>query len=93
MTRSVADFALMAHCQDDDLITCQAIQRNISTVAKVNQPLAILRLHVLHGPTDGGLALQHLDFLTNGLDGTLGCIEVVLGQEPIKSVNIAQRLR
>ena len=82
----------MAHGQDDDFIVHQAIQRDISAVAEGNQPFAVRRLHVRHRPSDGGMVFHHLNFLANGLDGTLSRIEVMHCQETIKALDIAQRL-
>jgi hypothetical protein len=63
-------FALMTHSQYHDVVGGKAVEQDIPAVAKFNQPLAVLRLHVFDVATDARLMAQHGHTLSNGLDRT-----------------------
>ena len=56
----VANLFLVAHGQDHCSLAIIAVEGHIAAVPKINDPLPILRLHILGRATDTGLVRNHL---------------------------------
>ena len=86
----VSGFPLMTDSEDNRRLAVKTIERHISAIAKGDQPLAELWLHVLNRATNTGLIAQNLHSLPNRLGRTARGIGVLVGKEPIQPFDIPQ---
>ncbi len=80
----------MTDSEDNCRLTIKTIKRHITAIAKGDQPLAELWLHVLNRSANTRLIAQNPHAFANGLGGTARGIGVLVGKEPIQPINIPQ---
>ena len=90
MGPSVAHLFLVANSHDQGGLSVVAVQHDVAAIAKVNQPLPVLRLHVLHGSTHSGLLRNDLHAFSDGLHGAFGCVNILFRQKTIEALKKAR---
>ena len=88
----IPGFALMPDGQDDGRLGVASIEDEVPAVAEVDGPLSELWSHALGRPADAGLMNHDLHTVADGLDGPLGSLGILAGQEPMEALHVEQGL-
>jgi len=87
------NFFLVAHCNDQNSVLLQAVERDISAGAKAHRPFPKLWVHVIHGAADIWMIRNDLHPVTDRACRTSGCIRVLFSMKTMAALNICQRFR
>ncbi len=79
----VTSLKLMPDCNDQDRFPVIAVQRDITAVAKVDQPFAVFRLHILDGESNLWVLCKDIHPGTNRFYGPTGRVGVFSGKEAV----------
>jgi len=85
-------FLLMPHRQDDHVGSIQTVADHVAAVAKIDDPVTELVVHILDGPTHARLQRQHFDPLTNGRHRPFCCVLILGSQKSVQALHIEQSL-
>ena len=71
----------MPNCKNNRFNTIVTVQRDITALAKINEPLSKFNRHIIQRTANLGLVSQNMGVLTNAFDGLASHYRIVISQK------------